>query len=155
MPKRSLAYDLKVWRTALLALLAICVAATTMPRSSHAMDIQVVKSSGGIEAWLVRETSVPLIAMNFLFEGGSAQDPEGKEGLANFLSTMLDEGAGDLSAQEFQRRVEELAVRFSFSDGRDSFRVGMQTLSKNLQPAVDLLKLALTKPAFGEKAVTR
>ena len=56
------------------------------------MKIQVVKSPGGITAWLVEEHSVPLIAMRFAFEGGNAQDPAGKEGLAHFLAGMLDEG---------------------------------------------------------------
>ena len=59
---------------------------------AQAMKIQVVKSPGGITAWLVEEHSVPLIALRFAFEGGNAQDPEGKEGLANFLAGMLDEG---------------------------------------------------------------
>ena len=48
------------------------------------MDIKKVKSPGGITAWLVEEHSVPLIAMRFAFEGGSAQDPVGKEGVAQF-----------------------------------------------------------------------
>ena len=51
-----------------------------------AMNIQVVKSPGGITAWLVEEHSVPLIGMRFAFEGGSAQDPAGKDGVAHFLA---------------------------------------------------------------------
>src|SRR5262245_27735863 len=78
-----------------------------------AMKIQVVKSPGGVTAWLVEEHSVPLIAMRFAFEGGNAQDPEGKEGLAHFLAGMLDEGAGNLSSKEFQERMEEIAMRMS------------------------------------------
>ena len=54
------------------------------------------KSPGGITAWLVEEHSVPLVAMRFAFTGGSAQDPAGKEGVAHFLTAMLDEGAANL-----------------------------------------------------------
>ena len=50
------------------------------------MKIQAVKSPGGIEAWLVEEHSVPLIALRFAFDGGNAQDPAGKEGVANFMA---------------------------------------------------------------------
>ena len=85
------------------------------------MNIQEVISPGGISAWLVEEHRVPLIAMRFAFSGGSAQDPEDKPGVANFVSVMLDEGAGSLSAEQFQERQEELALRMSFSAGRDSF----------------------------------
>jgi zinc protease len=119
------------------------------------MKIQSVKSPGGVEAWLVEEHSVPLIAMRFAFEGGSAQDPLGREGLANFLSAMLDEGAGDLKATEFQERMEELAVKMAFEDGRDSFYGNFETLTANRDQAIDMLRLALTRPRFDADAVDR
>lgn len=119
------------------------------------MKIQSVKSPGGIEAWLVEEHSVPLMAMRFVFDGGSAQDPAGKEGLANFLSGMLDEGAGDLTSTAFQERMEELAVRISFEDARDSFYGNFETLTANRDQAAELLRLALTKPRFDQDAVER
>ena len=85
------------------------------------MNIQEVTSPGGIKAWLVEEHSVPLVAMRFAFEGGTAQDPGDKPGVANFLTAMLDEGAGDLEAAAFQERMADLAMRMSFSEGRDTF----------------------------------
>src|SRR5215475_11289842 len=88
-----------------VCLALLLVAALLVPLSkAQAMKIQEVKSPGGITAWLVEEHSVPLIALRYAFDGGSAQDPEGKEGLANFLASMLDEGAGDLNAKQFQER---------------------------------------------------
>ena len=74
------------WAMPWLLVLALAAALTTLtPGRALAMKIQEIKSPGGITAWLVEEHSVPLIAMRFAFEGGSAQDPAGKEGLANFL----------------------------------------------------------------------
>ena len=98
---------------------------------------------------------MPLMAMRFVFDGGSAQDPAGKEGLANFLSGMLDEGAGDLTSTAFQERLEELAVRISFDDARDSFYGNFETLTANRDQATELLRLALTKPRFDQDAVER
>lgn len=119
------------------------------------MNIQEVTSPGGITAWLVEEHSVPLVAIRFAFEGGSAQDPDGKEGVAHFISAMLDEGAGDLDAETFQERMEDIAMRMSFSQGRDSFYGSFQTLTENLDASAGLLKLAITKPRFDESAVER
>jgi zinc protease len=123
--------------------------------AAHAMRIDTIKSPGGIEAWLVEDHSVPLMAMRFSFEGGNAQDPPGKEGVANFLTAMMDEGAGDLVASQFQEQLEELAVRMSFQDGRDSFACSFETLTMNRDKAIELLKLALTKPRFDPDAVER
>ena len=86
---------------------ALAVAAVFC-RSAHvpparATTIQRVTSPGGIEAWLVQEPAVPLIAIDFAFEGGSVQDPEGKTGTANLVASLLDEGAGNLDFQGVYR----------------------------------------------------
>jgi zinc protease len=135
---------------------ALLVAALLIPFSkAQAMKIQEVKSPGGITAWLVEEHSVPLIALRYAFDGGNAQDPAGKEGLANFLASMLDEGAGDLNAKQFQERMEEIAMRMGFDDARDAFYGSFETLTENRDKAVALLSLALNKPRFDTDAVDR
>ena len=126
-----------------------------LARPASAMKIQTIKSPGGIEAWLVEEHTVPLVAMRFAFRGGSSQDPEGKSGLANFLSAMLDEGAGDLSSSQFQERQEELAMRMSYSDARDAFFGNFESLTENLAESAKLLRLAINKPRFDSDAVER
>ena len=63
---------------------------------ADAFKIEKVTSPGGIEAWLVREHTIPIIAINFAFRAGAVLDPEGKEGLADMVSSLLDEGAGKL-----------------------------------------------------------
>ena len=138
-----------------LVLALAAVVTTLIPGRALAMKIQEIKSPGGITAWLVEERSVPLIAMRFAFEGGSSQDAAGKEGVANFLAGMLDEGAGDLSAKQFQESMEELAMRMSFDDGRDAFYGSFETLTENRDRAVPLLALALNKPRFDPEAIER
>ena len=49
----------------------------------QAISIKEVRSPGGIEAWLVQDTSVPVISLNFAFQtGGTAYDPKGKEAVS-------------------------------------------------------------------------
>jgi zinc protease len=76
-------------------------------------------------------------------------------GLANMVSSTLDEGAGDLNALAFQTRLEELAISMSFGSSKDTFRVSLKTLSKNRDEAFRLLGLALQSPRFDQKAVER
>jgi zinc protease len=147
---RAGAWTLSVVGAVLLAAVSI------FPDEAQAMKVQEVRSPGGISAWLVESHSVPLIAMRFAFEGGgSVQDPVGKEGLANFLASILDEGAGDLPAKAFQERMEDLAMRMSFQDGRDALYGSFETLTEYRNEAVKLLALALAKPRFDAEAVER
>jgi zinc protease len=119
------------------------------------MNIETVKSAGGIEAWLVEERSVPMLALRFAFEGGSSQDPPGKDGLANFVAQMLVEGAGPLAGLAFQERVRDLSLRLGFKAGKDAFVGSLDVLTESRDEAVELLRLALTVPRFDADAAER
>jgi zinc protease len=123
--------------------------------TAQAIDIQKVVSPGGITAWLVEDDSIPLISMSFAFEGGAAQDPADRPGVANMLSGLLDEGAGDLDSQAFQARLDASSIDMSFDAGRDDFDGSLRTLTANRDEAADLLKLALTEPRFDPEPVER
>jgi zinc protease len=125
------------------------------PWPAWAIDIERVVTPGGVEAWLVREPTIPVISFNFAFRGGAALDPAGKEGLAEMVSALLDEGAGPLDSQAFQRRLSDLAISLRFQAGRDTFGGTLRTLSENREAAFDLLRLALTEPRFDAEPVER
>src|SRR3981081_4024241 len=91
-----------------LAPTALILTAAAAAEAS-AMKIERVTSPGGIEAWLVESHANPLIAIRLAFRGGASQDDKDKEGLAYFVSAMMDEGAGDLDSIGFQERAQSLA----------------------------------------------
>ncbi|WP_245296990.1 MULTISPECIES: pitrilysin family protein [Rhodomicrobium] len=119
------------------------------------MQIQKVVSPKGVEAWLVEDHTLPLIAMQFGFKGGSSQDPANKEGLAYFVSGTLDEGAGDIRSQEFQELLEGQAIEIGFEASRDVLTGGVKTLTKNKDEAFRLLGLVLSQPRMDQDAVDR
>jgi len=134
---------------------AALVFSTAQAAEGDGMKIERVVSPGGIEAWLVEGHTNPLIAIRFAFRGGASQDDQGKEGLAYFVSAMMDEGAGELNAIAFQERAQELAMRMDFDAGRDVMLGNAQTLTANKDQVFDLVRLAMTKPRFDEDAVER
>ncbi len=138
-----------------LFFLLISLAATFATLSAQATEIQKVISPGGIEAWLAEDHTNPLLAMRFAWRGGAALDPVGKDGLARFVASTLDEGAGDLDSQAFQRRLDDLAITLRFETGRDTFGGRLRTLSENRTEAFRLLALAVTHPRFDDKSVER
>ncbi len=138
-----------------LGMLGIAVALLT-PGSASALPIERVVSAGGIEAWLAHDKSVPVIAVKILFrESGGVMDPEGKEGLANLASGLLDEGAGSLDSKSFRQALEENAISLRFDSGRDDFSGTLKTLRENRKIAFDLLRLALVAPRFDKPAIER
>ncbi len=123
---------------------------------SQILDIKDVKSASGIKAWLVEDHSMPIIAINFAFkDAGTKNDPADKQGLIRMLSNTMDEGAGDLDSEAFQKALRNNSISLSFSAGRDHFNGRLKTLTQNKEIAFTLLKTALTNPRFDEDPVNR
>lgn len=120
------------------------------------LDIQEVTSPNGIKAWLVEDKTLPIISIKFSFKGaGAVNNTKENQGLSLLLSNTMDEGAGDLTSQEFQKMLSDYSISLSFSSGRDNFGGQVETLSRNKEKAFELLKLALTKPRFDEEPLER
>lgn len=120
------------------------------------LAIEEVKSPGGISAWLVEDHSLPIVSLTFLFnEAGSARDPRDRQGLARMVSNTLDEGAGDLDSQSFQKALSDHSISLSFSANRDDLVGSLKTLTRHQDKAFDLLRLALTQARFDAEAIER
>ena len=130
-------------------------AAIASTNAASAMTIEKIVSPGGIEAWLVREKSLPLVTLNYAFHGGASQDDADKAGTANLTADLLDEGAGELDGKTFHERLENRAIEMSFQIGRDYIYGSLRTLNDNRDEAFDLLRLALTNPRFDADAIDR
>jgi zinc protease len=123
--------------------------------NAWAVTIEKVTSPAGITAWLVEDHSVPVVSTSLAFRGGAALDPDDKAGLATFTANLLDEGAGDLDSTAYQSKLEDLATSLDFNVDQDTISARMRTLSANIGPAYDLLRLALTAPHFDAGPVAR
>ena len=113
-----------------------------------AMNIERVVSPLGIEAWLVQDRLIPVVAVEFSFRGGTALDPAGKEGLVQLTVDLMTEGVGDLDSQAFKAKLEDNAISIDFGAGADSVTGSMKTLNTTRDLAVDLLRDALMRPRF-------
>lgn len=135
---------------------ALVAAVVVAAAPAHAaFQIQKVVSPGGIEAWLIEDHRVPLMALDVTFRGGAALDPAGKDGLAVFTASLLDEGAGDLTAQAFQKEMADKSIALSYGADLDNFSVNLKTLTQYRDRAFELLTLSLSKPRFDPDAVER
>jgi zinc protease len=139
---------------------SVCLLAATLAiglgaPAQAATKIQHLVSPGGIEAWFVQDATVPLIAMEYAFTGGAAQDPADKPGVGNLVSDLLDEGSGDLDSKTFHERLDRRAIELSFSVTRDYFRGSLRMLRDNKDEAFELLRTSLTSPHFDTVDVER
>lgn len=129
--------------------LFVLVACLSQP--AWAIDVQEVKTSSGLSAWLVEDYHVPVIEVVIAFKGaGSASDVAGKEGRATMLAQMLTEGTKQQTSQRFHKMLEEDAIQLSINASQDAVLVSMKTLSENRERAFSLMAEAILDPRFAE-----
>jgi len=120
------------------------------------LPIQDVTTPSGLSVWLVEDHSLPIVAVQYIFlESGSANDPDGKQGLARMLSNTMDEGAGDMDSQTFQKVLSDKSISLTFNASRDGFGGNLKTLTRNEEAAFALLGKAIQDPRFDAEAVNR
>ena len=97
------------------------------------------------------QTSSPLINVRFLFNVGPADDPEGKEGLAELTARMIaDAGSEALTYAEVQRALYPMAAFFGAQVDKEMTAFGGTVHRDNLDRYYDVVGGMLLDPAFRE-----
>ncbi|HVZ90935.1 MAG TPA: pitrilysin family protein [Rhizomicrobium sp.] len=139
-------------RVAIAGLAAFFALAAT---PADAFNARQLKAPRGEEVWFAENHALPMIALTAAFPAGSAYDPKGKEGLAEFAASLLDEGAGKLDSTAFHAALADRAIQLSVDVDRDWTIVTLVTLTSHAKEAFKLLGLALAHPRFDNDAIAR
>lgn len=132
-----------------------CLSVSSKPKPTQ-INVQEVKSSKGITAWVVETHEIPVVSVVLAFNNaGAAADPEGLSGMTQLIAGMLDEGSGDLDSQAFKKFLLKNNIELNVSSTQDIFQVSFRTIKKNVREAFHMLNAILTKPQFEEKALAR
>jgi zinc protease len=113
------------------------------------------KLKNGLEVFLVEFHDLPLVSFNLMVKTGGAANPPDRAGLADLTAHMLDEGTKTRGALAIADEAAALGATLSTGSTWDATNVSLQTLSKNLDPALALFADVVQNPAFEEKEFTR
>ncbi len=118
--------------------------------------IQTWQSENGANVYFVEAKELPIVDIQIIFDAGSARNGK-KAGLAGLTNSLLDEGAGGLTADQISQGFDNLGANYGASAGYDSASISLRSLSDPalLDPALENLSRVLVKPDFPEGALTR
>lgn len=146
-------------RSALVSLLVLGLGA---PAPLVAAGIQLPQGierrlANGLRVRLLPDREVPLVTIAARLEGGSLEDPAGKEGATSLLADLLGKGAGERDAEAFQEAVDFLGGTFQASASHRWISVQGEFLAESLEEGLELVADALVRPRLdaGEFAKER
>jgi zinc protease len=143
----------------LKSLLSSVLAIALLLASSLALavpEIQHWRTANGVPVYFILARELPMVDAQILFNAGSVRDGE-RPGLARLTNGLLEEGAGDWSADDIADRLDRVGARFSANSRRDSATISLRSLvdPRYLQPAVETVARLLKEPSFAPDAVER
>lgn len=109
-------------------------------------------TSNGITVLYHNNTnSIPKIELTLRLKARSYYDPEEKDGLFNFISSLLDEGTTKHSAAEFTELIESHGMSFRAQPGM----ITLSVLKEDLALGLEILNEVVTQATFQEDQIEK
>lgn len=117
--------------------------------------VERVTFDNGLRVVVAEYHELPLVEFYLVVGAGAAQDPAGKDGVADLTAVSLRRGAGTRSAEELARTIEALGGELDAASGIDGTIVRGEFLADDFTTGVDLLRDVLLAPTFAKDEVRR
>lgn len=118
------------------------------PRDFKLPATRTLTLSNGLKIVVAENHEVPLWDLRVLFDVGSFADPDGKEGLAGATLDVMNDGAGDLSAEDLSRALKRLGSSISGFADDDGAQIAATGMTANVGTTLDLLAKVILEPTF-------
>ena len=133
----------------------VTVKSTTSASHRGAIVPKVFTTENGMTVWMVERRSIPFVVFKWIFDAGAVRDPEGKEGLANLVSSMLTEGTKTRNAQQISEEADFIGADLGAHCGKDYSSVSLTVLKSQLEKGFELAADVLQNASFQEDEFKR
>ncbi|MGV3530009.1 MAG: M16 family metallopeptidase [Flavisolibacter sp.] len=111
--------------------------------------------SNGLNVVLVPRTSLPVVNMQLIMDGGYSSDPKGKAGLSTMALKMIREGTTTKNSLEISNELADLGASLNAGADLDNNFISVSALKTNLDKTLDLFTDVLLHPSFPQKDFER
>src|ERR1700724_2949500 len=138
-----------------LTLIAVILALSSFATRASALDMKRMTLSNGAVLMVSEQHLLPMVTVALAFDAGSRRDPKGKEGLAELTADSLTQGTKDLTATEFNQKVDFMGSEVSVGASRDYASASFTSLKKYEDQTLSLLAQVLIDPGLRPADIER
>jgi zinc protease len=110
-------------------------------------------TSSGLRVLAAERGPLPLVSLRLVMRAGSAMDPPGKFGLADFTGRLLRRGTARLSADDIDEAIEFVGASFAVGVNEDTLSLHLTTPAEHFPAMLGVLGQLVREPSFPEKEV--
>jgi zinc protease len=154
-------------RISLVALILISTVAFAVEKSTLPKDlppygelktyspppVQQSKLSNGLSVWLVPLPGFPKVVFAAVVRGGSAQDPQDRPDLSDFLTAVLDQGTKTRKARQIAEQMQSAGGDLGAFAGSDSTSVTCSVLAAKQDIGLSVFADVLQNATFPDDEV--
>jgi len=118
------------------------------PRSRHTLE-------NGLTVILMEHRRVPVVYFRLVARGGSADDPEGFEGLAGVTCALMREGTTTHTSTEIAQAIDNIGGSLSVEAGLEYCVGKEEILKKDIDTGLSLLSDVVLRATFPQEELER
>jgi len=111
--------------------------------------------SNGMKVYGIEQNEIPTVNFNLVIEGGHLLDDKNKNGVANLMTDILMEGTANRTPAELGKAIKSLGASINMFTGRESIVIQGNTLTRNFDETLALVKEILLEPRWDEEEFAR
>jgi zinc protease len=124
-------------------------------RPFRAPEVKSAKLQNGLEVLVVERPELPKVVVKLVARAGSIADPSGKDGTAFLAAKAMPLGTGSRKALEIETALGDLGTSIETQAQRESARLSLEVLKRNLEPALAVFADVVRNPVFPASEVER
>ena len=128
---------------------------TLIAAPAAALEIKRSVLANGAVLLVSEQHQLPMVTMTIAFDAGARRDPAGKAGLASLTASSLTLGTKEMSAAQFNQKVDSMGSTVAVGAGADYAQASFTSLKKYEDDTLHLMAEALTEPALSDDEITR
>lgn len=142
--------------TILIRSTIVCVALSVSSVAFAMPEINTWTTGNGIKVLHVNSPELPMVDLALTFDAGSARDNK-LAGLSSMTHGLLDQGTGELDADDVASRFEDVGAQFSASVDLDRSSVTLRSLTDKdfFNDALTMFINVVSQPSFPERDFDR
>lgn len=109
----------------------------------------------GLRVLVKQRSTVPLVTMLTMMQGGTRLESKGKSGLSTLTLRSLLKGTTSYSAEEIARTIEELGGSIESLSSFDVAGVYTSVLSKHLEETIPVYREIMREPVFDREEIEK
>jgi zinc protease len=132
------------------------IARNNPPIDSHLIEFKFPRVyrhnlSNGLPLLIIEHHEIPKVYFRIGYDFGSKDDPSGKAGLNQILSTTIKKGTKNKDYYTIIEKIEELGGELDFVTSEDFYFVQGEFLKEHAEKGLDILRDILQYPIFPQE----